>query len=348
MVVEDIEDCFGQLEVESLGRSPDRSFAIRYNPRRNKSDTVENESTDWNLIQNDCFLPGKHSIFVRSWGCTHNTSDSEYMMGLLAQSGYEIVDNISKADLCILNSCTVKNPAEDQFRNEIQNVLNQNKKVIVSGCVSQSDYRASYLENISIIGVHQIDKVVEIVEETLKGNVVRYLSFRKQDNKKAGGASLQMPKIRRNKLIEIIAISTGCLNSCTYCKTKHARGKLGSYSIDEIVSRAQTAFEEGCKELWITSEDTGAYGRDIGTNLPELLNKIIKIIPEDCMMRIGMTNPPYILNHLDEMIKILLHPRVYAFLHIPVQSGCDEVLYDMKREYCIEDFCVIVEKIRKQ
>ena len=186
------------------------------------------------------------------------------------------------------------------------------------------------------------------MEETLKGNCVRYLGIQKEGKRKTGGASLHMPKIRKNKLIEILAINTGCLNECTYCKTKHARGNLGSYRVEDVLYRAKTAFSEGVKEIWITSEDTGAYGRDIGTSLPELLNELIAIIPRDCMLRIGMTNPPYILEHIEAMGKILLHPRVYAFLHIPVQSGSDQVLCDMKREYCIQDFCHIVDFFRKK
>ncbi len=151
----------------------------------------------------------------------------------------------------------------------------------------------------SVIGVQQIDRIVEVVEETLKGNTVRLMGKKKRDNKKYGGASLNLPKMRRNPLIEIIAINTGCLNECTYCKTKHARGELGSYYPDEIVERVKQSFQEGVVEIWLTSEDTGAYGKDIGTNIVELLWKMIEHIPGGCMLRIGMTNPPYILEHLE-------------------------------------------------
>lgn len=127
-------------------------------------------------------------------------------------------------------------------------------------------------QGLSVIGVQQIDRIVEVVEETLKGNSVRLMGKKKKDNKKYGGASLSLPKVRRNPLIEIIAINTGyedkineikafviprifkrvnlfliinrrCLNECTYCKTKHARGELGSYHIDEIVDRVKQSFQ---------------------------------------------------------------------------------------------------------
>ena len=159
-----------------------------------------------------------------------------------------------------------------------------------------------------------------------------------ETKRKTGGASLSLPKVRRNPLVEIIAVNTGCLNACTYCKTKHARGELGSYPIEDIVARAVQSFEEGVVEIWLTSEDTGAYGRDIGVTLPDLLWELVKVIPEGCKLRLGMTNPPYIMDHLDEIAAVLRHPRVYAFLHVPVQSGSDAVLRDMQREYTAADF----------
>uniref|UniRef100_A0A7M5WLE1 tRNA-t(6)A37 methylthiotransferase n=2 Tax=Clytia hemisphaerica TaxID=252671 RepID=A0A7M5WLE1_9CNID len=170
------------------------------------------------------------------------------------------------------------------------------------------------------------------------GHAVRLLGQKKKEGQKIGGAKLDLPKIRKNPLIEIIAINTGCLNQCTYCKTKHARGELGSYPPEELVERVKQSFEEGVVELWLTSEDTGAYGKDIGVRLPDLLWQIIEVIPKGCMMRIGMTNPPYIQEYLPEMAEILNDERVYSFLHIPVQSASNGVLNDMKREYTIQDF----------
>ncbi len=142
-----------------------------------------------------------------------------------------------------------------------------------------------------MIGVTQIDRVVEVVEEALKGHNVKLLA-------KKDLPILDLPKIRKNQFVEIIPLSTGCLGSCTYCKTRHARGKLGSYDPDAIVQRAKQAIDDGVVEIWLTSEDTGAYGRDIDSSIPALLKKIIAIMPKHTMLRVGMTNPPYILEHL--------------------------------------------------
>ena len=101
-------------------------------------------------------------------------------------------------------------------------------------------------------------------------------------------------------------------------------------------------------EIWLTSEDLGAYGRDIGVTLPELLWQLVDVIPDGCMLRLGMTNPPYIMEHVKDMAAILAHSRVYSFLHVPVQCGSDAVLEDMKREYTIADFRHLVDYLKEK
>lgn len=338
-IVEDIEDLLSTLDIKPKNYYKEKVVK----PMKHLKD--EKEVFEKPVGDN---IPSGQTIFIKTWGCAHNSSDSEYMAGQLAAAGYHLTDDKLEADLWLLNSCTVKSPAEDHFRNEIEAAKKYGKHLVVAGCVPQGAPKASFVQGLSIIGVQQIDRVVEVVQETLKGNTVVLLSKKKMNGKKSGGAALSLPKVRKNPLIEIIAINTGCLNQCTYCKTKHARGDLGSYAPEEIVERAKQAFEEGVVEIWLTSEDTGTYGRDIGTSLPELLWKLTEIIPDGCRLRLGMTNPPYILEHLNEIAKIMKNPKVYAFLHVPVQSGSDEVLGDMKREYCVKDFEHVVDFLRNR
>jgi len=346
--VEDIEDIIGLNDVAPKNRYKNKPMMVpKVRKMKEKSMSKETPTPKSNTDTTN-FLQGNASVFVKTWGCAHNSSDSEYMAGQLAAQGYNITQDKDSADLWLLNSCTVKNPAEEHFKNEINKGLDNDKKVVVAGCVPQGKQSSDYLKGLSMIGVQQIDRVVEVVEETLKGNSVKMFNTKREDGKKIGGAKLDLPKIRRNPLVEIIAINTGCLNQCTYCKTKHARGELGSYPPEEIVARAVQSFDEGVCEIWLTSEDTGAYGRDIGSSLPELLWKLVEVIPEGCRLRLGMTNPPYILDHLDEMAKILNHDRVYTFLHVPVQAGSDAVLSDMKREYNISDFEKVVDFLRER
>ncbi|XP_050665778.1 threonylcarbamoyladenosine tRNA methylthiotransferase [Leptidea sinapis] len=342
--IDDIEDLVSSQDI-----TPKERYASRksVSVRSKKREIKEYESAEKVILES--VVPGTQTIYVKTWGCAHNNSDSEYMAGLLAAHGYKLTEDKWQAQLWLLNSCTVKNPSEDHFKNEIMLGQSRGIHVVVAGCVPQGAPRSSYLQGLSVVGVQQIDRIVEIVEETLKGHTVRLFGSKKTgEGRKAGGASLLLPKVRKNPLIEIISINTGCLNQCTYCKTKHARGELGSYPPDEIVERARQSFKEGVCEIWLTSEDTGTYGRDIGTSLPELLWRLVEVIPEGCRLRLGMTNPPYILEHLDQMARIMHHPRVYKFLHVPVQSGSDQVLADMKREYTRADFERVVEFLRER
>lgn len=187
---------------------------------------------------------GSKSIFMKTWGCSHNSSDSEYMAGQLSARGYRILTNGKEsADLWVLNSCTVKGPAEQHLQNLIHEAETLGKSVVICGCVPQAAPRTPWLRGLSLLGVQQIDRIVEVVEETLKGNSVRLLGQKKSaEKRKLGGASLDLPKIRRNPFVEILAINTGCLNQCTYCKTKHARGDLGKPIVLKIMYFGTSTF----------------------------------------------------------------------------------------------------------
>lgn len=265
-------------------------------------------------------------------------------MGQLAEYGYTLLEDADSetADLWLVNTCTVKSPSQSQMDTILRKGRALGKKLVVAGCVPQGDRKTQELQGLSLLGVSQIDRVVEAVEETLKGNTVTLLA-------KKALPRLDLPKIRRNKHIEIVPLSTGCLGACTYCKTKHARGELGSYAPGEIVKRVLKAVQDpSVREIWLSSEDTGAYGRDIGTNLPELLDRVIAVLPVDgtTMLRLGMTNPPFILEHLEAVARALRHPAVFAYLHVPVQSGSDPVLLKMNREYTVADFEKVCDTLK--
>ncbi|KAI5695002.1 hypothetical protein M8J75_009321 [Diaphorina citri] len=214
-IIEDIEDLISSQDISIKARYSNKSMI---NIRAKKQKTMELSKEEY--PQPDCSsIPGTQTIYIHTWGCTHNSSDSEYMAGQLVSYGYKITDDKNKADLWLLNSCTVKNPAVDHFRNEIEAGRRQGKHVVLAGCVPQGAPKADFIQGLSIIGVQQIDRVVEVVEETLKGHSVRLMGQKKKSGKKLGGASLQLPKVRKNPLIEIIPINTGCLNQCTYLQS---------------------------------------------------------------------------------------------------------------------------------
>lgn len=281
-------------------------------------------------------------IKIITAGCTHNTADSERMGGLLVEAGHTIVEDESDADLLLLNSCAVKTPTEDRFRNILQKTRNDHRlKVVIAGCVPEGERKDPFLQQFSAIGTKSIDKVVEVVESTLRGEMRRVF----ERNRLTG---LSLPRVKKNPLITIIPINSGCLGSCTYCKTIQARGRLQSHTKQDILLAIEDAVAKGGKEIWITSEDVGAWGIDLGSNLPELLKEIAKL-RGGFMVRIGMANPEHVIRYLDQLLSIIKEnpKRFFRFLHIPVQSGSDSVLKDMGRKYDSKTFIEIVRQCKE-
>lgn len=227
--------------------------------------------------------PGTATVHLKTFGCSHNVSDSEFMAGQLAAYGYTLSDDPDTADVWVVNTCTVKNPSQSAMNTVIEKGKLAGKKLVVAGCVPQGDQHAHELTDLSIVGITQIDRIVEVVERTLGGDTVRLLS-------KKALPSLDLPKIRRNKHVEILPLSTGCLGACTYCKTKHARGDLGSYELSALTARVQTSVAEGVTEIWLSSEDTGAYGIDLGTDVTSLFHDLVKQV-RPCLAFPNPTTP---------------------------------------------------------
>lgn len=281
-------------------------------------------------------------IFIRTFGCTLNQSDSEAMAGILLEAGHELADGFKDAELVLFNTCTVKDAPEKKFFSEMAKAKKAGKKVVVAGCVSQAEPSHALLKDVCIIGVKSLGRVVEVVEAAATGRVVRFLDD-------SDDSRCALPCVRKNPLVEIIPISAGCLGECTYCKTRLARGRLQSYPEAELLRRFEAAVKSGAKEIWLTSQDCGAYGKDIGSSLPKLMKRLLSVgdASSDYMVRLGMTNPNHALEFIDELIDVLKHPRVFKFIHLPVQSGSNRILKMMNRKYSVEEFVFLVEKLRK-
>jgi MiaB-like tRNA modifying enzyme len=281
-------------------------------------------------------------VYIRTFGCSANKSDSEIMAGLLAQAGHKIVSSAKDADLVVINSCGVKGRAEIDFFREVEAARKLKKKIIAAGCIPSGNKLLieTKLRGISVMDINSITQIALVAEETCKNK--RIILFGKNKIEK-----ICLPRQRLNKVIAIVPICEGCVGSCAYCFTKLAKGNLFSYSENAILNEVRTALADGCKEIWLTSQDCAAYGLDANTNLSKLLEKICKI-PGDFHIRVGMGNPNHIIKILPELIEAYKNKKVFKFLHIPIQSGNDRVLKLMNRFYTVGDFKKIVKEFRKQ
>ena len=147
--------------------------------------------------------------------------------------------------------------------------------------------------------------------------------------------------------MSIIPINYGCLGDCSYCCVHFARGRLRSNPVDEVVERVRRDLASGVKEFWLTSQDTACYGKDIGTSLADLLNRVCEV-EGDFRVRVGMMNPNLVLGMLDELVDAYSCGKVFKFLHLPVQSGDDKVLGLMNRRYTVDEFRNVVLAFRER
>ncbi|NTV23125.1 MAG: tRNA (N(6)-L-threonylcarbamoyladenosine(37)-C(2))-methylthiotransferase [Nanoarchaeota archaeon] len=275
-------------------------------------------------------------VFIKTYGCSFNQSDSEIMTGALGKKGHEIVSSIKDADLVLINSCTVKNSAESKFWKDVRSIQ---KPKVLAGCVPEADTDKSRYKDYSVISTKCLGMAAEVAEKTLAGEVVHATS-------KTALTRTNMPRQRKNPMVDIVPINEGCLGSCSFCKTKFARGHLHSYPLKDIVQHVRDALNSRAEEIWLTSQDTACYGYDIGTNLIELLKEILKL-KRDFKIRLGMGNPDFLPDYAGQLAELFRDPRMFKFLHIPLQSGSDNVLKAMKRNYNASRFEELVSLFRK-
>ena len=283
-------------------------------------------------------------VYIESYGCTFNKADGQIMAGVLNENNIDLVDNIDDADVIIVNTCYVKLPTENKVIYKIQQLQEKfpEKKIIVGGCMVEIDPEKldKVGPNCSWIGPHQLNKTADVVTQTYCGEIVRECGFSKES--KVGVA-----KVTDDSLIHIIQICEGCLGACTFCCTRFARGPLNSYPISDIVDEARQAIENGACEIQLTAQDTAAFGRDTGEKLSDLIKEVANL-DGDFRVRVGMMHPKNILDSVDEIIEAIKLPKVYNFIHLPIQSGSDKVLKEMRRGHTIDQYLEIVDRFKSE
>ncbi|MBQ7701745.1 MAG: tRNA (N(6)-L-threonylcarbamoyladenosine(37)-C(2))-methylthiotransferase [Candidatus Methanomethylophilaceae archaeon] len=267
--------------------------------------------------------------FVESYGCTMNYGEGEQLSKKMDSLGHVRVDNADDADIVILNTCTVVETTEKKMIHRMGELKASGKDVIVTGCMAKVQPKRIMirLPESMIVPPDEYDLFTGKVES-------------------AFGCSVPDDAVK-NVISPILPIAQGCLGNCSYCITRFARGKLRSYPEDELVSEFKSMLDSGAKEILVTAQDTACYGVDIGSSLPRLLKRFLEFDGE-YRIRIGMMNPNNLDRILDDLLEVMEDDRVYRFLHIPVQSGSNQVLERMRRHYTVERFMGIVNRLRER
>ena len=202
---------------------------------------------------------------VLTWGCTHNQKDSQLIEQQLIVGGYQIGDreNYNKSDVVIINTCTVKTPTVNKITFVLDDLQKTKKKVVVAGCLSQAEpemIKEKY-PNFIILGVNASDKILGVLgaEDPLSRLIpLESMSEKRgiKDNKLDWIEKPLLDSTQWNEKLNIIQINEGCLNYCTFCATKKARGHLRSYQKESIISAIR---KTPTPEVWLTSQDTACW-----------------------------------------------------------------------------------------
>ena len=268
------------------------------------------------------------------------------MIKQFEQNSYNIVPFDERADIYVINTCTVTNMSDKKSRQYIRRARKKNKNAIIiaTGCYVQvaKDEIKKIGDIDIIIGNNEKNKIIEIIEEYRKNNlpIEQVSDIMKQTDFLDLGILTREDKTRA-----VIKIQDGCDKYCTYCIIPFARGRVRSRNEDSIIAEAKALVASGVKEIVITGIHIASYGKDLkDTNLCSLLIKLNKIEGLS-RIRLGSLEPTILTNEFVNKIKNL--KKLCNHFHLSLQSGCNETLKRMNRHYTVEEFKNVVERLRK-
>ena len=288
--------------------------------------------------------------YIITHGCQANQRDSETMAGLLDEMGYVITDEDKKADVIIINTCAVRQGAEEKVLGEV-GALKRLKKnnpdliICIAGCMAQEEETVKlimekYRQVDIIFGTHNITSLPKLLYEvnTSKERKIEVFS-------KMGEIYESVPVTRFMSHKAWVNIMYGCDKFCTYCIVPYTRGKERSRDKDDIIFEVKQLVSQGYKEICLLGQNVNAYGKDLGDyDFADLLNDVAKTnIPRIRFM----TSHPWDFN--DKMIEAIKNNKnIMPYIHLPIQSGNTEILKRMNRRYTKEEYFELFDKLKSQ
>ena len=285
-------------------------------------------------------------LFIKSYGCQMNVYDSNRMKDLFSSKGYKITNDISKANLTILNTCHIREKAVEKVYSDIGRIKkiktnNKNMKLVVAGCVAQAE--GNEIKNRAptvdfIVGPQSYHKLPDMIDELEKPLNSEFLQNEKFKNLVYNSSKSSS---------EFISIQEGCDKFCSFCVVPYTRGPEFSRPVDDIINETKKYTSNGIKEIILLGQNVNAYhgicSNGQSRDLAYLINKISEI---DDVKRIRyMTSHP--IDMKDSLINIhASNSKLMPFLHLPIQSGSNEILKKMNRKHTVNDYLKIVDRIR--
>jgi threonylcarbamoyladenosine tRNA methylthiotransferase CDKAL1 len=263
------------------------------------------------------------SYHIETYGCTANRGESREIERRLRDGGHHPAEGPKAADVAILNTCTVVEKTETNMLRRARELEDETADLVVTGCMALAQGEQFADVDARVCGWDEVPEVV-----------------------RNGECPTTAPGTEPilDGVVGILPIARGCMSNCSYCITKHATGKIDSPPIEENVEKARALVHAGAKEIRVTGQDTGVYGWDEGERkLHRLLDRICDI-EGNFRVRVGMANPKGVHGIREELAEVFAeNEKLYDFLHIPVQSGSDDVLGAMRRQHQVREFREVVE-----
>ena len=289
--------------------------------------------------------------YIRTYGCQANVRDEETMRAMLEDVGFTYSDNLEEVDVIIINTCAVRENAEDKVYGEIGNLKRlrkKNKKLVLAICgcmVEQPEILKRLLDTFPEVnlffGTHEISQLLDLIYETkISGD--RIVSI----ESKQGEVVEFVPDCRNNHYKAYVNIIYGCNKFCTYCIVPYTRGKERSRHFDDIIKECQRLIDAGYQEITLLGQNVNAYGKDLdeGKDFADLMEAVALLgIPR---LRFTTSHP---WDFSSKMIDVIAkYPNIMKFIHLPVQSGNDEILRRMGRRYTRDQYLALVKEMREK
>ena len=289
--------------------------------------------------------------FLRTYGCQMNVHDSEEIKYYLESLGYEAVEELEKADIVVLNTCAIRENAKDKvfgYLGRCKHLKKENPNLIIAiaGCLMQQPKEIEEIHNKHqyidiIIGTHNLSELPSLIEEAN--------NKKNQNIEVYSNSDVVFENVKYNRDSKISAwinIIYGCDKFCTYCIVPFTRGRERSRKMEEVLDEVKTLKDQGYLEITLLGQNVNAYGKDLnlGYDFATLLENVAKIgIPR---IRFVTSHP---WNFTDKMVDVIAkYDNIMPYVHLPIQSGSDEILKRMNRKYTIEEYKLLFDQIKKK
>ena len=284
--------------------------------------------------------------YVETYGCQQNEADSERIRGILIESGYAITDSAEGADVVVMNTCAIREHAEQRVFGNLGALTHTKRrhpsqKIFLCGCMAGQEHvadriRKSYPHVDGVFSTHHLWRFAEILYRVLSTGK---RTFYTQDE--PGSIAEGLPQSRDNTLKAWVSIMYGCNNFCTYCIVPYVRGRERSRKSEDILAECRKLIAEGTKEITLLGQNVNSYGKDLDEDIDfsDLLHKIAEI-PGDFLIRFMTSHPRDAGKKLFDTMAA--SAKIAKQLHLPFQSGSSRVLKAMNRHYDREQYLSLV------